>query len=68
MAYCLFILALTRTATGIIIQFLVSNSFELEGGHMKASQSNETTLKVISIKKIALANTKNKHLGGSKKN
>ena len=65
MAYCLFILALTRTATGIIIKFLVSNSFELEGGQMKTSQSYEGDNQKENRSNYA---KNKKKLRGSKKN
>ena len=42
----------------------MDTSFELEGGQMKTSQSNETTLKVITV----LTDTKNKNLARSEKN
>ena len=43
----------------------MDTSFELEGGQMKTNQSNETTLKVISIKIMGLSDTKNKYLARS---
>ena len=43
-------------------------SFEVEGGRVKTNQSNETTLKVISIKIMSQTDTKNKNLGWSKIN
>ena len=46
----------------------MDTSFEVEGGQMKTNQSNETTLKVISIKIMGLTDTKNKNLARSEKN
>ena len=46
----------------------MDTSFELEGGRVKTNQSNETTLKVISIKIMSRTDTKNKNLGWSKIN
>ena len=46
----------------------MDTSFELEGGKMKTNQSNETTLKVISIKIMGLTDTNNKNLARSEKN
>lgn len=46
----------------------MDTSLELEGGRVKTNQSNETTLKVISLEIKALTDTKNKNLGWSKKN
>ena len=47
----------------------MDTSFELfKGGRVRTNQSNETTLKVISIKIMALTDTKNKNLGRSKAN
>ena len=46
----------------------MNTSFELEGGKMKTNQSNELTLKVISIKIMGLTDTKNEHLARSEKN
>ena len=46
----------------------MDTSFELKGGQMKTNQSNETTLKVISIKIMGLTDTKNKNLARSEKN
>ena len=41
-------------------------SLELERGRVKTNRSNETTMKVISMKIVAITDTKNKNLGGSK--
>ena len=45
-----------------------THHFELEGGRVKTNQSNETTLKVISIMIVALTDTRNNNLSRSKTN